>query len=313
MTEQNLEELLTEGPQSASAQSAEEPQALSRRKFLTGAVVGGAAGLAVAAGTGVAVWQVADAELLTAKDAAEAALQENQSAAEAELARMQGLVDLYENLEKIGLDAILETGMTAVALPVAAVEVGAKALKAGLDWAEEALLALGKALPTARESILWLEDQVSLVAGGIEQLETAVRRALNRVTDNPVAEALGDFATMILDNLPFSLGDKIRNVLDGMVVLVTSVDELVAGVNSHLLEPLREGWFAEEDGKGLAETLIDPLVENILDPLESHLVNLAVLADNWHNDLMAPSQQALAERSEVHQEILQYKKDNGFL
>lgn len=284
----------------------DEQEQLSRRKFLTGAVVGGAAGLAVAAGTGAAVWTVVDAEALAAQEAA-------RESAEAELARVQGLVDLYENLEKIGLDAILETGMAAVALPLEAVEVGAKALKAGLDWAEDAMLALAEALPSAQESLLWLEAQVSAVADGIEKLETAVADALNKATDNAIAEALADFATTILDSLPFGLGDRFRDALDGMVLLVTSVDELVKGINTVLLEPLHAKWFSEEEGEGVTGTFVDPLVENVLDPLQAHLVSLSVLADNWQAKLVAPSQDALVERAEIRDEIARYKKDNGFL
>jgi hypothetical protein len=307
MAEQTLEEFFSGDPPPV-----DELELMSRRKFLTGAVAGGAAGLAVAAGTGAAVWKITDAELLAAKEAAEAELVAAQEAAGAELARLQGLVDLYEGLEKIGLDAILQTGMAAVALPLGAVEAGAKALKGGLDLFEGALLSLEEALPTAQEAILWVEARVSALADGIEKLETALGNALEKAADNPVVEALQDFARAILDNLPFGLGDKFRGVLDGLVLLVTSVDELVEGINTSLLEPLRETWFSAEDGKGISATLVDPLVEHILDPLEAHLADLAVLADSWQSKLMAPTQQALAERAQVQEEIAQYKKDYGF-
>jgi hypothetical protein len=288
-----------------------EQEQLSRRKFLTGAVAGGAAGLALAAGTGVAIWKVSDAELLAAKGKAEAELLASQETAAAELARMQGLVDLYEGLEKIGLDAILETGMVALSLPLAAVEAGAKVLKEGLDWAEGALVSLGEALPTAQESILWLERQVAAVAEGLDKLETAVGQALDRATDNAVGKALEDLSNKILDNLPFGLGDKIRGVLEGLVGLVTSVDDLVAGINSHLLEPLRENWFSAQEGQGLGATLVDPLVAHVLDPLETHLGDLSVLADTWQDKMMAPTQKALAERARVREEIARYKAEHG--
>lgn len=298
--EQKLAEFFSE-----EVEAVNERDLLSRRKFLTGAVAGGAAGLAVAAGTGVAVWKVVDAQALAEQEAA-------REVAQAELARMQGLVDLYEGLEKVGLDAILETGMAAVALPLGAVEAGAKALKSGLDWAEEALVSVSEALPTAQESLLWLEDQVSALADGIETLEVAVGRALDKVTDNPVAEALEDFTNLILDNLPFGLGDRFRDVLQGMATLVTSVDDLVQGINTRLLEPMRQNWFADEDGQGLGSTLVNPLVEHVLDPLESHLANLSALADNWQDKLKAPAEAALAERAQILQEIAQYKEKNGF-
>jgi chromosome segregation ATPase len=290
----------------------DEQEMISRRKFLTGTLAGGAAGLAVAAGTGVAVWKVAEGEAVEAKAAADAALQASQAEAAAELARLQGLVDLYEQLEKIGLDGILEAGMVALALPLAAIEAGVKALKDGLEWSEKALLSLSEALPTAQESLSWLEARVTAVATGIEKLETSLGRALDRVTDNAVAEALEEFINKVLDSLPFGLGDKFRDALEGLVTLMTSVDELVAGINTHLLEPLREKWFSDEEGKGVGGTFVTPLIEHVLDPLEAHLANVAELADTWQMKLKDPAQQALAERASVREEIARYRQEHGF-
>jgi hypothetical protein len=327
--EKTMEELFEEAP------LADERKAISRRGFLTGAVVGGAAGLAVAAGTGAAVWKISDGELWAAKEAAEAELEASKAAAAAELeatqsaagleldavveaaaeelAQMLGLLGLYEELDKIGLDGILEKGLAAVALPLEALEVGARALSRGLEWAETALLSLAEALPSAQESLLWLEAQVSAVANGLESLQRSVANALDRATDNAIGAAVEDLTNRLLDNLPFGLGARFRDALAGMVALVTSVDELVAGINSFLLEPLRDKWFSEEEGKGVGGSFVDPLIENILDPLEAHLVNLSVLADNWQDNLMSPSQKALAERSQIRAEIARYKDEYGIL
>jgi hypothetical protein len=324
-----MEEFFEEAP------PVDEQKAISRRNFLTGAVAGGAAGLAVAAGAGAAVWKISDGELLAARDAAEAELEASKAAADAELeaaqsaanlelqatveaaaeelAQMLGLLDLYEELDRIGLDGILEKGLAAVALPLEAVEVGAKALSRGLEWTETALLSLAEALPTAQESLLWLEAQVSAVANGLEKLQTSVANALDKATDNAVGAAVEDLTSKVLDNLPFGLGDKFRDALKGLVALVTSVDELVAGINTFLLEPLRDEWFSEEEGKGVGGTFVDPLIENILDPLEAHLVNLSVLADNWQDELANPSQKALVERTQIRKEIARYKDEYGIL
>lgn len=321
--EKTLEELFEDAP------TLDEQRLVSRRKFLTGAVAGGAAGLAVAAGTGVAVWQVTDAELqaaneefqaaikvanaelLASKEAASAEREALEDAHNIELARVLGLLDLYEELEAIGLDPILEAGMSALALPMAALEAGAKALKTGLEWAEDALQAVVDAVPSAREGLLWLKIQVSAVADGIGKLETAVANALDKATDNRVGEALKDFVGKVLDSLPFGLGDKFRDALDGLVGLVTSVDELVEGINTHLLEPLEEKWFSEEDGKGVGGTFLDPLVDNVLDPLQGHLENLAMLADDWQTKLKEPTGLALTERAIVREEIARYKDEYG--
>jgi len=300
----------------------DEQARLSRRKFLTGAVAGGAAGLAVAAGTSVAVWKVSDGELLSAKEAADAELVAAKESADLELqavvenaaeevAKLLGLVDLYEELDKIGLDGILAKGLATVALPLEAVEAGARALKSGLEWAENALLSLADAVPTAQESLLWLEAQVSSLADAIEKLENGVARALDRATDNAVGEAVKELTSKILDALPFGLGDRFRDALAGLAALVTSVDDLVEGINTKLLEPMRENWFSGDEGEGMSGTFLDPLVEKIFDPLEEHLDNLATLTDTWQSELTAPTQEAMAQRAKLRAAIAQYKDDYG--
>jgi hypothetical protein len=256
----------------------------------------------VAAGTGAAVWNIADTKAQVALDDAEA-----------EIARLQGLVDLYENLEKIPLEAIMKAGMAAVALPIDAVQAGARALKSGLEAIEEALISLEEALPNAREAILWLERRVKEVAYAIADLERSIGQALERASDNPIAERLQDVVGMVLDKLPFDFGDRIRGVFAGLVDLLTSIDELVEGINIRLLEPLRLTWFSADEGEGIGALLVDPLVENILDPLEAHLEELVSLADTWENKLVAPTQEALQERAALQDEILRYKKDHGFV
>ena len=296
MTETSLEQFF-DGPQQG-----EDPETLSRRKFLTGAMVGGAAGLAVAAGTGAAVWKISETEA-----------QVSLEAAQAEIDRLQGLVELYEGLESIGLDSILQTGMVALALPLEAVEKGAEVLKQGLELIEGALVSLAEALPNAQEALLWLENQVSAVAVGIEKVEIAIGNALERATDNTVGDALKEFAGWILDNLPFGLGDRIRDVLDGLTELLTSVDDLVEGINVHILEPMRISWFSTQDGEGLGTSFVDPLVEHILDPLEAHLADLSVLADTWQQELVTPAQKAVAEREQVREQIARYKEEHSLV
>ena len=57
--------------------------------------------------------------------------------------------------------------------------------------------------------------------------------------------------------------------------------------------------------------MIDPLIENLLDPLETHLADLSVLADTWQQELAEPAGEALSEREEIRREIGRYREENG--
>lgn len=277
------------------AQELEATEPLSRRRFLAGALAGGAV---VAAGTGVVVWKVVDTQADMAK-----------ATADDEIARLQGLVELYEKLERVGLDAIIQTGMAAVGLLFGGLELGAKGLKSGLELVEKGLSSIEKAFPTVRTGIEWVEKGVSALADGIDALQTTLGRAVDKAS--PITEALGDFVTFVLDKLPFGIGDNVQSVLDSLSDLVSGIPELVEGINAHLLEPLRQDWFSTEEGKGLDDALLKPLAERVFDPLEAHLGDLAGLIDAWQQKLVAPSQQALEERAAIREQIAQYKKEHG--
>jgi hypothetical protein len=317
------------------------------------------AGLAVAAGTGGAVWKLtaddtsaaleaANSDALVAIDAAQAAARSRVEAAEAkaqaaieaervsalkrvdeakaeaqaeaqagleavldENARLRALVGLYEGLEASGLDSILQAGMTALSLPLAAVGAGTSALRGGVSRVKESLRSLEEALPSAQQALLWLEGRVSALAQSVETLEAALGRALGRVARHPIAEGTAAFADRILDYMPLGLGDKFRGTLAGLVTLVGGVDDLLEGVNAVLLEPLRTNWFSSGDGEGIGAVLVDPLVEGLLDPLESHLGQVDSLVDAWQRELLGPAEQVLAERATARAQIIAYKAEHG--
>jgi len=278
----------------------EQPKMVSRRAFLTGTLAGGAAGLVVAAGTGLGIYQVVNTRT-----------EEALAASESEVARLQGLVDLYERIEKVGLDGILQTGMVAVAAPLEVVQRGAETLKKGLELVEDGVLSLRDALPSASEAFSWLRARVSSLADGIERLQSAVDKLLDKATDNPVAARLAEALKWVLDRLPFQWGQKVKDAFDRLVELIGHADDLVRDVNTRLLEPVEVRWFSGEDGMGLGSTFLDPLVDGVLDPLEAHLGRLAGLVDAWQTKLMAPAQQALEERGRVRAEIVAYRARHG--
>jgi len=274
-------------------------EVVTRRRFLQGALVGGVAGLAVGAGGSLVAWETGTAAGRTAAELE----------ATAEALKLKGLLALYENLEKIGLDAIVSSGVAAVGLLLEGVESGSLAIKASLDTVEGLLLDFEEAFPTIRAGIEWTEGVVSAFADKLQALEDAIERVLEKA--QPITKALGSFFDFVLDLLPFGYGDKIRVTLDRIDDIVTSIPEAAEGINAKLLEPLRRDWFSEEEGKGLKAGLIDPIVTGLLDPLEAFLGKLAEMVGGWEEKLAGPVQKAISERDAIREQIARYKAEEG--
>jgi hypothetical protein len=272
---------------------------MTRRRFLQGALVGGVTGLAIGAGGSLVAWETGTAVGRTA-----AGLE-----AAAEALKLKGLLALYENLERIGLDAIVSTGVAALGLLLEGVEAGSLAIKAGLDTVEGLLLDFEEAFPTIRAGIEWTEGVVSAFADKLQALEDAIEGVLEKA--QPITEALGSFFNFVLDLLPFGYGDRVRVTLDRIDDIVTSIPEAVEGINTKLLEPLRRDWFSKEEDRGLKAGLINPIVTGLLDPLEAFLGKLAELMDSWEEKLVGPVQKAISERDAIREQIARYKTEEG--
>ncbi len=206
------------------------PGGITRRRFLQGALAGGAAGLTVGAGGSLVAWKGGTAAGRTAAEL-EAAI---------ETFKLTGLLELYENLEKIELDAIVDAGMAAVGLLLSGVQGGSLAIKAGLDAVEEILLDFEGAFPAIRAGIEWTEGIVSTLADRLQALEDAIERVLERA--EPITDALSSFFASVLDLLPFGYGDKIRAILDRLGDLVTNIPETVEGINTKVLMTQLATW-----------------------------------------------------------------------
>ena len=178
-------------------------------------------------------------------------------------------------------------------------------VKAGAQTAEDALIKFGTAFPTIRTAITWLEGLVSDWAQRLHLLEDAIGRALDEVS--PITQAVGGFFDSILKLIPLGGGQKIKEVLDRIGEIITTMPQAVADINVKILTPLRDEWFTDEPGKGLQGELIEPVITRLLDPLEALLGRVSELIRRWEPELVAPTKAALDQREGVRREIAEYR------
>jgi hypothetical protein len=137
-----------------------EGQAVSRRDFLTGTLVGGVAGLAVAAGTGGAVWKFTGDDARAALEAADAA---GRAALEAANGDAQAAIDAAQAAAQSAARMAIEAAETAAQAAIEAERAGA--LKRVDEAKAEAQAEAQSALEAVRSENARLRALVSLYEG----------------------------------------------------------------------------------------------------------------------------------------------------
>ncbi len=273
---------------------------ITRKQFLVGAAAGGATLVSTNVATG----------LMAGALGARAGGAKAELEAQTELIKLRGLLALYENLERVGIDALLSAGIAALTLSLDGLEVGISGLQNGVSLVDRGVSAFENAFPTIRSGLRLAEGLVTSVENRVERLQELMSEVQERVS--PLSDALGSFFSSLVERIP-GVGPKIVDTLDRISELVGSLPETIGRIRTELLEPLREDWFTDDEEKGLKGMLLNPLQENLLEPLEDFLGDLVEAIDDWQGELINPLEQALTQREVIRQQIAEYKEREAIL
>jgi hypothetical protein len=272
--------------QGGARESPSPPQLLTRRQVLVGLAAGGA--VITTANLAAAIWTTTRS---------------------AELVKLRGLLALYEGLERVGLDAIIAAGIQVLGLALEGIEAGSRGLQKALSFVDGGLARFEATFPDIRSGLARVEELVGVLDRQIEGLWAIVAQVTERV--GPMAEALGDFFSALLDRIPFGVGERIREITARIQELIGGLPDAMDALKTHLLEPLRQDWFSDDETKGLKGDLIEPLRDRLLSPLNALLDDLIAFTDQWEAKLVAPVEDALAQRAAIRQQIDEYRRGNG--
>lgn len=273
-------------------------EGISRRQFVAGVAAGGAALVSTNLATGLVA-----GSLGTRTGEAVARLE-----SETELIKLRGLVALYENLEQVGLDALLSTGLVAVSVSLEVLETGVSALERGVELVDAGVTAFEGSFPTIRRGLSVVERLFVSLENRVRELQELMSEVQEIVS--PLSDAVGSFFSSLVERVPV-VGPAMLDALDRISELVGSLPDAIGEVRGRLLDPLGEDWFTDDEESGLKGRLLNPLQEKLLDPLESFLSNLAETMDDWQERLITPTEQALTEREAIRRQIEDYKKREG--
>ncbi len=220
----------------------------------------------------------------------------------AQIERYRALNNLWQRLDDIGLDELLETALGVIGGALAGVMTVVRLLRAGLAAGQRAIDNFTALLPGPQDGILWLQRQVSALAASLEWLSEQVQEAVQPV--EPFANLIASFVLWVLDHLPFGFGAKARAGLEAMQSIITGLPDLIAGVNEDVLDPLAE-WFGQDEARSLAGILLKPITESVFAPAQDVLDKVAEFETTYKQELTEPAQEALAQRAELRGEIHQ--------
>jgi hypothetical protein len=279
--------------------SDENHGALSRRQFLTTATIG-VVGISTAAVGGALIGSRA------AQDAAEIELVQ----ARARLAKYAQLIALYEQLEKVGIDSIIGTGMNIVCGALEAVRAGIQIIRAGIAAVETALKNFLMLLESLRSPADLVTRALADLMQRFKAAEGIVTAALGSAL--PLAEAIANFFNALLQKIPI-VGDDIRRATNALSDLVRAIPATIDAVTNQLLKPLRDNFFPASGEPIVKVNLVDPTTKNLLDPLKKFLGDVEAALARWDSDFAKPVQAALDERTKIRKQIASVKQDIGLM
>lgn len=265
-----------------------ETEGMTRRQLITTAVVGGAAVVVGAVGGAAVGNSIARPEY------------------ELELARLRTLVGLYEQLEKIGIDAIVGAGMSVVRGALDAVRAGLKLLRDGITGAESAMKNFQTTLDSLRSAMNGANLVVNDLSGKLRAAETVITSALGTAAA-PIADTIGKFFTELIKKIPFGIGDEILRAINSLTDLIRTVPTAVDSLSKQLFTPMTNLLFPATGVAPVQANLFDPITKNLLEPLKKMLGDLDTLITKWETDFTTPVQKALDDRAKIRKQIAEYR------
>lgn len=223
----------------------------------------------------------------------------------AEIERLKGLVTLYENLEKIGIDAIISGAMTAFKSLLDGLRGGVALLHGGISAAEGTISGFQSTFAVLRGALAGAEQAVDNVAALLKNVQDLLGQATSPL--DPMIRQVQQFFNDLLGKIPFGVGDNIRQTINGISGLIIAVPSMLLAVKTSLFDSLSATWFSDDSAKSIQGTLLDPISHLVLEPLAKFLDDVEQTLAHWESDVATPVQAALDQRTATRKQIADYR------
>jgi len=236
-----------------------------------------------------------------------AAAQGNLGAATDSLNKHRELVTLFDQLNGVDLDGVLQGGLAAAAGGLSTALALGPLVTQGVTLGRNLLASFEQTLPGLRDAMTWLGDQVLRLRLGLYAIEAAARQTINAALSG-IATVFGGFISFVLDYLPFNIGANVKATLNATQSLLTGLVEVLDGTDQKVLGIISP--LVSAGPQDLAKTLVEPLREQSLKPAGQLVMALGEADQTFKASLESPARLALAQRAEIRARIAAYRQSN---
>jgi len=243
-------------------------------------------------------------QALSDLDAAQTELE----ALRSQVADLTALNELWQELDRTGLDDLLATALGTVSTILAGAMGVLGVLNSGLNEGLAVIQRFLDAFPAPSDGIRWLSRRVSTLALDIEYVKRQVQQAVEPV--EPFAQQITNFVVWVLNNLPFGLGDRARAGLEAIQAVIAGLPAMVEGIRDQVLNPLAE-WFGRDQTRNLVGTLTAPIQDQVIVPGQDVVTQFTDFDAQFQATLLTPVQSALERRRAIRQQIAELEARIG--
>jgi len=218
---------------------------------------------------------------------------------------LSGLIALYEQLDEIDLDSVVQNGISSVSQAVDDLLGQVPTLEEGVALGSLALDNLEAEIPLVQAGRDWAENRAQLLSVYYDDAREILATALDRAGD--FLEMLGQWFQDVLKWLPFGMGDRAAQVVESLTSLLQQTPGTAEGLRSYIAQPL-DAWVAGQgDDLALRRKLVKPLREQTLTPASNVALKVRSTQETYVTALSGPAQDSTLRRQAVRDLIAQYR------
>lgn len=222
---------------------------------------------------------------------------------------LAGLVGLYEQLDTVELDKMVDKGVTAVSTTLGNLLAELPALEEGVQIGQVALDDFEAQLPLLQNGRIWLRHHIDQLRTRFTAVEFIFQETVERV--EPLFDLIQMWVTSINKWLPFNMGQRALQIMETVADLVLETPNTLSGVATNVAEPLD---LLLSDGEGehpVQANLIRPMRERLIAHTHTAVTNTRQLTTTFADEMETPLKTAVEQQRQLRGLITQYRHQHN--